>query len=452
MIIEGTTTPDPFDGFSPEVQFMALAHEITHCFQLEMQSQRMPTWITEGTASWASVALAGQTEFYDWAWRVYENAEYNLFDGFGYEAIGFWSHVANSSKSDGRDLWATLPAIFEASSGDSSADLGLVLDQLGANGYATWPTGRAMEPEFGAEWNSVGVGGRAIAVELRTTFETKTADYGEVKNLAITPDLSDPNAGGPISEMNVLPVLQIVSSGVGGMHWSVSDEPIEFGMGDTLNFCIIGGCVCTNGQPPAGFEYMQNLPQNESLIVAMAGQANQAASSIAQTYLNPLSQCPAEPEISPITGTDNDSCLVGRWTLDKAFLESQPGSDDALNGYVFVNLNADGTGSTLFDLTIGDTEATEEVVTVISVVGGNTFNWGTSGSNYLVANKISNTDISVSIVADGISSSIPTVSDDISGEAYAGPDQGQAASYMCTENELTISVEGEDPYTVKYLR
>ncbi len=451
VINEGTTSPDPFDSYPPELQLMILAHEVTHCFQDQMQTQLMPTWITEGTAAWAGIALAGQTEFYDWAWRVYENAEYNLFDGYGYEAVGFWSHVANSFESEGRDLWTTLPAIFEAASGDSSDDLALVLGQLGANGYATWPTGRAMKPEFGAEWDSEGVGGRAIPVEPRPALETQTAEFGEVKNLIITPDVSDPNSG-PISEINVLPVLQITSSGVGGMHWSVSNDPIEFGASDELNFCIIGDCVCANGQPPAGFENIQNWPQDESLIVAMAGQRNRAESSIQQTYINPLTQCPTMPETTPISGTDHDSCLVGRWTLDNAFLESQPGGDGTLNGDVFVDLNADGTGSTQFDLTIGDTGVTEGVATVITVVGGNTFDWGTSGNDYIVANKVSDTDISVSIITDGISTPITTIADDTSGEAYAGPDEGQAASYTCAANELVISVDGSDPYTVRYVR
>ncbi len=452
VINEGTASLNQFDSYEPEVKLMALAHEVTHCFQLEMSTQQMPVWITEGTASWASVALAGQTDFYDWFWKVYENAEYNLFEGYGYEAIGFWSHVANSFESESRDLWTTLPAIFEGSSGDSPTDLALVLDQLGADGYAAWPTGRAMKPEFGLEWDSIGVGGRAAAVVPRATLETQTTKFGEVKNLVITPDMSDPNSGGPITGINVLPVLQITSDGLGAMHWSVSNDPIEFGAGGTLNFCIIGNCVCANGQPPTGYEDIQTWPENESLIIAMAGQANQLSSSIQQKYINPLTQCPTDPETTPIAGTGIDSCLVGRWTLDKAFLESQPGSDGAFNGDVFVNLNADGTGSTTFDLAIGAAGDTEEVETMINVVGDNTFNWGTSGSNYLVANKVSNTTISVSIIVDGVSSSVPAASNDTSGEAYAGPEEGQAAVYTCDENALVIAVEGEDAYTVRYVR
>jgi len=132
-----------------------IAHEVFHVFQAVMSGsltnagRPQSDWLTEGSAAWVDSDLVSDDEYGSHFWTGYLSApEVPLFSR-GYDAIGWFAHLASS----GVDLWKRFPAIFSSTSNEA------------AYASATLGTGPAFlqdeasvffrEPAWGPAWDQV---------------------------------------------------------------------------------------------------------------------------------------------------------------------------------------------------------------------------------------------------------------------------------------------------------
>ena len=139
-----TVTIDPVMNTDPTTIANTVAHEIFHCFQAAGAKttvvwNEFGDWVLEGSAQWAADVLTqpdgNGTEW----WTAYlTEIQVPLFTRT-YEAIGFFSHLAET----GTDPWSVFPAMF-AAVGSAAA-----FDASGANGDAfmtSWASSFLREP------------------------------------------------------------------------------------------------------------------------------------------------------------------------------------------------------------------------------------------------------------------------------------------------------------------
>lgn len=447
-----------FELFSGKEQQEILAHEVMHCFQYEMasiQPQQMRGWISEGTATWAGQEIAGGTNGLDEdLWPIYEQPVYNLFSANEYAAVGFWSHAANTISGD---LWTALPSIFSDATGDDATDLTSVLSKLDGQVIENWPTGKAMKPEWGPQWESIGVGGRQVptvpapsGTEAPHASVLSTASFG-------TTNLSEML----VSQTNrdVSSIVTIESTGIGQMHWSDSGNSITFGGAEPLYFCLSDQCVCDDGEPPIGFEILQQAPPNESLIFAMTGEKRGMSSTLNRSFAIVSDLCEATNQNSTNQGTGNtdqsdlDSCLFGQWYGDLDFIEQtirnggetfQPGG---LTGVLSVNFSNDGTATSIMDLVLAP--APEEPT--ITLNGDSNFNWIASNGVYQTTDAMSDLAVNLSVPGQEIIIPVDTTAAPVQGDDLFGVSL-EVADYLCNNEALIVESRREDAKPVRYLR
>jgi len=441
-----------FDGLTLRKKTGALAHEVVHCFQHEMMSERIPQWIIEGTASWAGEAYVGGTDHYEDMWRLYERPTYPLLSAYPYSALGFWSHVSNELNGD---LWSMLPAIFESTGSESVAALSTVVDQIGFDAYATWPLGRVLQPQWGPEWESVGVSGRTTPAGIEAVIDNlSAAAFGEVRLLAMDPSVVAQGAD----------IITVETNGMGAMHWSNSGDTLPLDQPSIRHFCVSGDCLCDNGEVPTGFETITAAPANEFLVIAMTGTVERAASTF-QYSTSESSQVCSQAQ-GPVDGGGSsgslDTCLIGEWFLDLDFMEQQIRESALANGggSGFVNftggasfnLVGNGTGTSTMNLDMSELDASGNTLLVVRYRGERDFSWGASNGDYITTYDNSGPGLETTLEIQGNIIPIDSDSTTVSSESLIGPSADRGSTYTCSPESLLISVEGDNAYDFRYTR
>ena len=457
--------PREFDQYTDkEIQHL-LAHELMHCFQHELlpvSVNDIPIWMLEGPASWAGQAFVGGTDFFDESksghWPNYEQPEYDLFNSNGYDAIGFFSHVDNAVSGD---LWNRLETIFNATTGNPQQDLKNIVEQIGTDAYAAWPSGKAMKPEWGPQWESIGVGGRNVATIPMPSGRFATAGMGEVKLLKM--EIDEEHRAEPY-------IMTIESDGVGQMVWAESGQPLPFDTVDPQQLCTTGVCACNDGSIPTpdGLGPIPPMPANDELIVALAGKlqpdftqttaqsgaADEEDTQVQISFSNVSDLCLATNMLNPEpVASDLDSCLFGQWYGDLDFIEDsirnggEAFQQGGLTGELSVNFSSDGTANNIMDLVFAPSPTQPS----LSLNGNIDFGWTANDGVYQTT--YANSEVGINLVVPGSdviipvdSSSTPSAANGLVGTSLA------TADYLCNSDALIIDNRDDDSGPVRYLR
>ncbi|HET9852793.1 MAG TPA: hypothetical protein VFP56_09835 [Candidatus Limnocylindrales bacterium] len=133
-----------------------LAHEVFHCFQFDgyhslLQYAYAPRWVIEGQAAWVGETLAGGDTGVPFNhWRRYLTLPWLSLTGRVYDAIGFYSHLAES----GIDPWTRFRAMWGA--GSDSAAAFVNSDAEGPSFLESWGSSIVREAARGASWDTTG--------------------------------------------------------------------------------------------------------------------------------------------------------------------------------------------------------------------------------------------------------------------------------------------------------
>jgi hypothetical protein len=148
---------NPKHSLSGDTLEMVVAHEVWHCFEAQIVgldqffSKIYPrSWIREGEAEWVGYALRPQAQPDDF-WEDYIDSPRQPLFARSYDAIGFYSHLADT----GTDPWQALVPILQAGSDpDAFAAAGATSDRF----LDTWASARFQNPSLGRNWLLAGPG------------------------------------------------------------------------------------------------------------------------------------------------------------------------------------------------------------------------------------------------------------------------------------------------------
>lgn len=240
-----------------------IGHEVFHCFEAAGAKtvpvwNAMGGWLVEGAAEWAGadLSLADGTEA-GW-WKKYlTNPSTSLF-GRTYDAIGFFSHLAET----GTDPWSVFAAMF-AAGGNAAA-----FDASGANGDAfmtSWSSGLFRDPALGADWDTDGPG---------ITGDAAVPTSLEVANGQTAAVLAPTYANADYATSVTADVLIVQASG----YVRLSDGTTDIPRVTASTFCTkAGGCgTCPDGTPlPGDPQPLANDP-----VVAVSSNALQSSGNL----------------------------------------------------------------------------------------------------------------------------------------------------------------------------
>lgn len=230
--------PKGYQASGSDLMFV-VAHELTHCFQARsvnsaIRNSSSASWVTEGGASWAGLAVSGPSQLMIDHWREYiEHPETPLFSR-AYDAVGFFAHLAES----GTDPWKVLIPMINAPDNPGRYD-----NAVGGSRRAfedSWASGMFRnDPMAGKAWNTDGVGMPTTRPSPQQTVvgqDVETPGWTLATVLVATDqDVTKIRAGGSVR----------VGSGV-------LDQVVA--PGSTIELCTKeGGCTCpagSTGSPP----------------------------------------------------------------------------------------------------------------------------------------------------------------------------------------------------------
>ncbi len=139
---------------SDKVMSTVIAHELFHCFQFNgygtLKGQAAAArWIIEGQADWVGEVVGGPSGK-DNHWRPYLKIPYkSLFERI-YDAIGFYSHLAERGTNPWdifADMWAEGTNNIAAYAATGATD-----DEF----LDTWASGELRQPSRGSAWDTTG--------------------------------------------------------------------------------------------------------------------------------------------------------------------------------------------------------------------------------------------------------------------------------------------------------
>ena len=140
-------------------QSATMAHEMFHCFQFDwarqhgfvMSKDNTPDWITEGSAEWVGELLGGPSPTGDYWWDKYlEHFGTSLFRR-GYDAVGFYQHMAE----EGINPWHQFDNILAAYAQSLSPATAFVASSANDNSFMdTWSSGGFRDQSLGQAWNA----------------------------------------------------------------------------------------------------------------------------------------------------------------------------------------------------------------------------------------------------------------------------------------------------------
>ena len=156
---EFRVNPSMFEDGRGDVEFRAsMAHEMFHCFQAAAMSSvgqwnstlKSRPWLIEGSAEWVGEALGGPSTIGLPWWAFYlRHPETRLF-ARGYDAVGFYLHMAER----GVDPWLHLDKMMYAA---NEAAYHEAADAGGDPFLDTWASGHVRERPLGGAWEATGL-------------------------------------------------------------------------------------------------------------------------------------------------------------------------------------------------------------------------------------------------------------------------------------------------------
>jgi hypothetical protein len=259
----------------------AVFHEMFHCFQYaffpNMSTVKLaPPWVLEGQPEWAAFDLT-QTGFIGRTfWKDYLTEPGTALYDRAYDAVGFYSHLAES----GVDPWTRFDAALNAVAAGADNDGLFRATVTDANLDAfldSWPSGYARGRRPGAAWDTTGPG--------------ITSDAPSISTVDITNDSSTtvdaPKVGNGIQELNLSADLTTFDSGgriVHGRLGPSSGDDIPAGS-LMITWCTKdGGCVCPDGTPSAGASF-PDLAPGDAWLAVTAGLDQDAAVTVTGSSL-----------------------------------------------------------------------------------------------------------------------------------------------------------------------
>lgn len=217
-----------------------LAHEITHCFQFNDETEAtwsdVPEWIVEGSAMWVGDTLAPRASPDEW-WTSYLTFPEKDLRRRSYDAIGFYAHLEET----GHSPWAVFRDMWKA-----GVDSRAAWDASGANAddfLDTWAGSHLRRPALGTAWDTTGPNittDHALATRLRVPD-------GRAVTVTAAPYTNQ------IYELE--PSADIVHIEVAG-HGRLADGSIDTTALTSQDYCTLDqGCDCpgaasSSGPPP----------------------------------------------------------------------------------------------------------------------------------------------------------------------------------------------------------
>lgn len=258
-----TLTIDAINNTNPSLILNTVTHEVFHCFQAaaansEAVWEDTGDWMIEGSAEWAAAILTpSPVDEAEW-WKEYlTEVQVPLFTRT-YQAIGFFSHLAES----GTDPWSVFKKVFAADGSEAE------FDASGANGDAfmsSWSSGFFRDPSRGAAWDTTGPG---ITGDKSTPITVPVAN-GDNKAFSAEPYSTAENQLAITAD-----VVIMQGSGFARLNDKATDIP----MLTASTFCTkTGGCgTCPDGTP---------LPDNPpplatDPLLAVSSNAKQSSGTI----------------------------------------------------------------------------------------------------------------------------------------------------------------------------
>jgi hypothetical protein len=284
-------------------QVSMMAHEVFHCFQASLRTLKeygaMPSWVSEGEASWVGETIAGGSDESRtwWNWWL-RRPDISLFRR-EHDAIGFFSHAASMGRSSADSLWGLLDPALEAAmdGGNDAAFDQLVGDRdIDIELMYQWGSRYLRQPQLGPAWDFTGPGITATGplVQILTLSTSATVPPQTVPAHAALPLHLSLDADVVIIDG---PALQGLVRLPGGIDQHL-DQVV------TKALCTVaGGCVCEPGTPRAGASFVQTKRG-----VAELGAAGDTKGGLLQFSGYSLKDfCHVEEEGLV------DPCLLGKW-------------------------------------------------------------------------------------------------------------------------------------------
>jgi len=264
---------------------VVLAHEMFHCYQVGLAPNRLTwrdtakarPWIVEGSAEWAGEAIAGPgPDGADWWGRYLSTPGTSLFKR-GYDAVGFYQHIAERKVN----VWKLLDKMLFASNEDAyhtGADPG------GDPFLDTWASG-FYRASWGNPWYADGPWSPSDKLP-DVTFQVRK-DHPETVE---TPPFT--NKDWKISTKEA--ILHVVPNG--RVRLGTPFE-LDFVATTPIDLCVDGkGCECPPGSTYSGPPLVTAA---QPVYTALTGAVSGATIAITAQSLEDLCE-PERPEASPL--------------------------------------------------------------------------------------------------------------------------------------------------------
>ncbi len=144
-----------------EIVRATMAHEMFHCYQFDllghMNNRPLPDWIKEGQAEWAGESVGGPSGAGAGWWNNYLQHPERALGERGYDALGFYQHLAE----EGIDPWGHFDQMITAyeGAGDVPSANTAAFKAAGAQSdpfLDTWASGLFKNSTLGPEWSATG--------------------------------------------------------------------------------------------------------------------------------------------------------------------------------------------------------------------------------------------------------------------------------------------------------
>lgn len=394
-----------------------VTHEVTHCWQFTrlgfdvVRSNAIGDWANEGMAAYVGEAVGGLTRFNAEWWggflttRIDGNGQWNTYTRT-YDAIGFWSRLA-----EGSDVVAAMRRALDAAPSDSAmyaaATSGSDLSALGA--------GTFQRADWGSAWTASGPGmpGTPRTATAHRVIERNdialSADAGAQANHEITVSPVDGADG---------TVLTVQGSGHGLLRLDPDDIALA---GSYVEEWCLGSCECPEGGGPA-FPADRTRAGGVELAASLVGGASDATTMrVRVERFDPDDPGRCDEEDDDTTMPPSDVAgpgLVGTWVANPesvaAMFEqaSAFGSEESgfevigASGPVIMTFAEGGSGSLTYDsvtLFLAD-----EIIGDLTIAGTGTFNWSTTGG----ALVITGTEFAYSVGSSALGGELLTITDE----------------------------------------
>ncbi len=335
MTLKGDKLADPLH--------VLLTHEVIHCYQQVIwgsvaTANKIPAWITEGTALWLAGNDTGSIEPYlPMAWNLYFNAETDLFNR-AEDAVGFYDLLAHKH----RNLWGLIPAAWRAAgaSSDPSDAFIAVLDGDASDIRDAWAPGYLRKADWKDPWVTDGFG---LGPETKVTPRVLTAtNPGAPGNLESRSN-SIAQVVGSAGE-----VVTVETTGLVSAHDDSDHIVLSF---QSKRLCTVESCVCKPGTLRAGEDMAEQQMRLPFMLAFNAPKGGSSYVVTGRTLEELCGQKPCaaqkcagdngDPHLLTVDGHRYDFQAAGEFTLLRSTdgtLEIQ-GRQEPYNGSDHVTIN-----------------------------------------------------------------------------------------------------------------